>query len=192
MDRPPRGKIGLLPQTLLEQVNRHLEKHEKSHSIVTWLNSLPEVQTLMSGQFEGIPISDQNLSQWRHHGYKTWLWQREARDRVAQSAAHPGPGEPPLTDQMTDWLSVRYLLVVRELVENKVPNSPCRARRQECSPASNLQVLRNFARDLVALRRGDHAAARLKLARDRLARSGAPVSDPARLKSGNPPTVNPK
>jgi hypothetical protein len=93
---------------------------------------------------------------------------------------------------MTDWLSVRYLLAVRELVENKTPNSPCRARRQECSPASNLQILRNFSRDLVALRRGDHAAARLKLAQDRLARSGAPVSDPARLKSGNPPTVNPK
>jgi hypothetical protein len=63
-----------------------------------------------------------------------------------------------LTDQIAAWISVRYLRAMRKLVENPVGGEP------------DLRVLREFSHDLVALRRGDHSAARLKLELQRLER----------------------
>ncbi|MGA3268466.1 MAG: hypothetical protein ABSE16_16780 [Verrucomicrobiota bacterium] len=47
------GKIGRLPKTILEQLNRRLENGEIGRPLVAWLNSLPEVQALLAAEFEG-------------------------------------------------------------------------------------------------------------------------------------------
>jgi hypothetical protein len=47
-------------------------------------------QALLAAEFEGKPIRQQNLSDWRKHGYAKWLRQREALDLVRQLADDTG------------------------------------------------------------------------------------------------------
>ena len=154
------GKIGRLPKAVQEQLNRRLENGEKGGPLVAWLNSLPEVQAVLAAEFEGKPIREQNLSEWRKGGYKNWLWRQEALEMAREMAAETGelqPADaPPLTDQMAGWITVRYLLAIRKLMN--VGSEP------------DLKVLREFCHDVVAVRRGDHSAARLKMEQDRLER----------------------
>jgi hypothetical protein len=177
MNPTPKGKIGRLPKNIQEQVNRRLENGEKGRSLVLWLNSLPEVQAVLAAEFAGRPVREQNLSDWRQHGYKNWLWRQEALAMAKEIGDLPVSGAEPLADQIAGWVSVRYLMTVRQLIENKA--QPCRARREECSRPSpreegspresDLKVLRSFCRDVVALRRGDHSSARLKMQQERRA-----------------------
>ena len=156
------GKIGRLPRTIQEQLNRRIQNGDKGRGLVAWLNSLPEVRAVLAAEFNGKPIREQNLSEWRKHGYKNWLWRQEALEMAREMAAEIGelqPADaPPLTDQMAGWLTVRYLLAVRKLVEKNAGSKP------------DLKVLREFCHDVVALRRGDHSAARLKIEQERLER----------------------
>ena len=177
MNTTPKGKIGRLPKAIQDQVNHRLDNGEKGSLLVAWLNSLPEVQAVLAAEFAGKPVREQNLSEWRKHGYKNWSWRREAAALAQEMAqtlnSHPGTqlplstfdyqlstaaAPPPLTDQAAAWLTVRYLLTVRKLVENKAGGAP------------DLKVLREFSRDLVALRRGDQSAARLKMKQERMDR----------------------
>jgi hypothetical protein len=91
------------------------------------------------------------------------LRRQEALDLARQLAAESGElqpaGAPPLTDQMAVWLTARYLLAVRKLAEKNNGGEP------------DLKVLREFCHDVVALRRGDHSAARLKIEQERLQRT---------------------
>jgi hypothetical protein len=59
---------------------------------------------------------------------------------------------------MAVWLTARYLLAIRKLGEKNNGGEP------------DLKVLREFCHDVVALRRGDHSAARLKIEQERLER----------------------
>jgi len=169
MNPTPKGKIGRLPKAVQEQVNRRLDQGEKGRSLVAWLNSLPEVQAVLAAEFAGKPIREQNLSEWRMHGYADWSRQQEAcklaQQMIAEDGALQPPGAPPLTDQIAAWISVRYLRAVRKLVENPAGGEP------------DLKVLREFSHDLVALRRGDHSAARLKLELQRLERKPDGATD---------------
>ena len=181
MNPTPKGKIGRLPKALQEQVNRRLEQGEQGRCLVAWLNSLPEVQAVLAAEFAGKPIREQNLSEWRQHGYTHWSRHQEAlallHQLVAEDGALQPPGAPPLTDQMAAWISLRYLLAVRKLFENPAADPP------------DLRLLREFCHDLVALRRGDHSAARLKMEQQRLERN-QPVSNP--LKLVPPPGIEPR
>ena|ERR1039458_8944758 len=154
------GKIGRLPKAVQEQLNRRLENGEKGGPLVAWLNALPVVQAVLAAVFDGQPIREQNLSEWRKGGYKKWLWRQEALDMAREMAAETGEFQPvdapPLTDQMAGWVTVRYLLAIRKLMNT------------EGEP--DLKMLREFCHDVVAVRRGDHSAARLKMEQERLER----------------------
>jgi hypothetical protein len=157
------GKIGRLPRAVREQLNRRLDNGEQGRQLLEWLNSLPEVQAVVAREFGGQPIRKQNLSKWRNGGYTDWLRQQEALDMARQLAAETGElqlvGGQPLTDQMAVWLTARYLMAVRKLAEKNNNGEP------------DLKVLREFCHDVVALRRGDHSAARLKIEQERLERN---------------------
>jgi hypothetical protein len=155
MNPTPKGKIGRLPKAIQDEVNRRLENGERSAPLAAWLNSLTEVQTVLTAEFKGKPIREQNLSEWRQHGYKNWLWRQEAQAMAAETMSLQEPGAPPLTDQMATWASVHYLMTVRELAETSAGDE------------SGLKLLRAFCRDIVALRRGEHSSARLKLEQER-------------------------
>jgi hypothetical protein len=159
MNLTHKGKIGRLPRAVQEQLNRRIQNGEKGGALVAWLNALPEVQAVVAAEFEGKAIREQNLSDWRKHGYTKWLWRQEALELTRELAAETGElqpaGAPPLADQMAGWVTVRYLMAIRKLVEKSGDGEP------------DLKVLREFCHDVVAVRRGDHSAARLKMEQDR-------------------------
>jgi hypothetical protein len=59
---------------------------------------------------------------------------------------------------MAGWVTVRYLMAVRRLLDKNAGGEP------------DLNTLRQFLHDVVAVRRSDLGAARLKLEQDRLER----------------------
>jgi hypothetical protein len=81
-----------------------------------------------------------------------------ARQLAADTGELQLAGGQPLTDQMAGWVTAHYLMAIRKLVEKNVPGE------------LDLKVLREFLRDVVSVRRGDHSAARLKMEQERLER----------------------
>ena len=154
MSAAPKGKIGRLPKAIQEQVNRRLENGEKARTLVAWLNALPEVQAVLAAEFAGQPVNEKNLSKWRKYGYKQWLWHQQA---LAMTQEMASPLNQPVPDQMAGWVTARYLFAIRQLVENRAGGE------------ADFKTLRTFLHDVVAVRRGDHAAIRLQLASECLA-----------------------
>jgi len=157
-----KGKIGKLPKAVREELNRRLDNGGQGRQLLAWLNSLPEVQAIVAAEFGGKPIRKQNLSEWRNGGYAHWLQQQEVLDMARQLSADTGELQPagaqPLTDHMAVWLTARYLMAIRKLAGKNPDGEP------------DLKVLREFCHDMVALRRGDLSAARLKMEQERLER----------------------
>ncbi|HTX20880.1 MAG TPA: hypothetical protein VMD27_03315 [Candidatus Aquilonibacter sp.] len=73
------GKIGRLPKYIRDQLNRRIEDGEPGRELVKWLNCEPDALHLLQEQFEGRPITEQNLSEWKQRGYPEWLQQQETR-----------------------------------------------------------------------------------------------------------------
>ena len=152
MNDTPKGKIGRLPKAVQEQVNCRLEAGEKARPLVAWLYALPEVQAVLAAEFAGQPIREQNLSQWRQRGYQQWLGRQQALKMAQEMTSTPNQ---PVTDQMAGWVTAHYLLAIRKLVDKSAGGEP------------DLKTLRAFLQDVVAVRRGDHSAARLQMERER-------------------------
>lgn len=76
------GKIGRLPHAIREEVNRRLLDNEKASVILGWLNAQPEAVTLWATDFNGIPASHENLSQWRKGGFRQWISRREKAEHL--------------------------------------------------------------------------------------------------------------
>jgi hypothetical protein len=162
MNMTSRGKIGRLPKAVQEALNRRMQNGERGKVLVAWLNGQKPVRDIMKEEFSGQPIVEQNLSEWRKRGYQQWLWREEARemarDMAEETAELQSPNVPSLTDQMASWVTVRYLMAVRKLIEASQDKEP------------DLKLLRNFLHDVVMVRRGDHSHARVKMHQEQLDR----------------------
>lgn len=82
------GKIGGLPARIREELCRRMFDGVRAPTLLPWLNGLPEAQKVCRDQFDGEPINDQNLSNWRRGGYAKWLDQQNAIRRTRERAAH--------------------------------------------------------------------------------------------------------
>jgi hypothetical protein len=67
------GKIGRLPAPILEELHTRLHKGETQIRLAAWLNSLPEVQAVLAGHFQGRPIKQQNIVEWKQRHHPAWL-----------------------------------------------------------------------------------------------------------------------
>ena len=111
--RPRNGKIARLPATLRQQLNERLDNAEEGPELLDWLNSLPQVQQVLEAHFQGVPISKQNLSEWRQGGFQEWLLRRElcaqAQD-LAETAADMSQQQPhsDLADAAAALLALRF------------------------------------------------------------------------------------
>lgn len=154
------GKIARLPRDIREQLNRRLSDGELGTNLVDWLNSLTGVQAVLKAEFDGRPISEQNLSEWKQGGYREWLIQQEAIELVrhmdADSHELNQASKVRLTDLLAQRLAARYVVAAKTLSESDTEGE------------IDLKLLREFCNDLVALRKGDHSQERLKLDRERL------------------------
>jgi hypothetical protein len=73
-----KGKIARLPRAVRDELNRRLDDGEPGIRLVEWLNGLAEVQAVLTADFEGRPINEQNLSDWRDGGFKDWRRSQQA------------------------------------------------------------------------------------------------------------------
>ena len=155
------GKIARLSQAIRHQLNRRLDDGECGKTLVAWLNSLPEVHAAMATEFEGRPVTEQNLSEWKQGGYREWVVQQETLEQVQRMSADADElGEAAggmLADKLAACLAARYVSVMAEWDGD--PDSGI---------GRKLRALRALALDVVELRRGDHSAARLKIEQSRL------------------------
>ena len=152
------GKIARLPRTLRDQLNQRLHDGEKGRALIAWLNALPEVQSILTAEFDGSPINGQNLTEWKRGGYRDWVAHQEAlciAERLGEDAAQlQAQGNPPFTETLAIWLAARYSVAARQL--------------SQCQGQEGWRLLREFCADVVRLRRGDHSAQRLRLEREQL------------------------
>jgi len=74
-----RGKIARLPRNIRDELNQRLDDGEQGTRLIEWLNGLPEVRQVLQTDFEGQPINDTNLSDWKSGGFLDWQAQQEAR-----------------------------------------------------------------------------------------------------------------
>jgi hypothetical protein len=156
------GKIARLPKAIRDELNRRLSDGEPGNQLVSWLNSLPEVQKVAAAEFGGRAVREQNLSEWKQGGYADWLRQQETLELVRSLSADGeellAATSEPLTEKLAICIAARYALATRKLA----------------GPGANPELewhrLRELCSDVVALRRGDHSAARLKIEQERLER----------------------
>jgi hypothetical protein len=147
------GKIARLPYNTRQELNRRLLDNEPGDALLAWLNARPEVQAVLGRQFDGNPISKQNLSDWRTGGFAIWelrqevfgdaLEAEEASDEL-DAATHSG-----LADKLMTLLAGRYAsLLIRW--------------DGEITPAftQKLRALHGLCRDLNVLRREARGAGR--------------------------------
>jgi hypothetical protein len=78
------GKIARLPKHIRQQLNRRLEDNQPSDTVLPWLNALPSVQKILAAQFNGAPISHQNLSNWTATGFRRWQQKQEPLALIAE------------------------------------------------------------------------------------------------------------
>src|SRR5437660_6234145 len=158
MNATRNGKIARLPLAVRQELNRRLDEGEQGKKLVVWLNGLPEVQAIMTAEFGGKPITEQNLSEWKQRGYRDWLAKQEAleiAERLREDATEwNAQGRGALTDTLAFWLVARYALATRRVAET--------------GGREGWRLLREMCGDIVELRKGDHTAERLRIDRERL------------------------
>jgi hypothetical protein len=150
------GKIRRAPKAVREELNRRLVEGESGKAIVAWLNGAPEMQEMLAREFGGRPVSEQNLSEWKKGGHRAWLRQQTATEAVAEVAdgAEDLQEAETMGDRFCAWLMARYALAARSVEDDK--------------GTVDLKLLRQICRDAVAMRRGDHEAARRRQKQEQL------------------------
>jgi hypothetical protein len=157
------GKIARLPREIRAQLNRRLQDGETGRKLLPWLNALPEVEAVLAREFDGSPVSEQNLSQWKQGGYREWLAQQEMLAGVreltgdAQELSEAARGR--LADHLATVVAAQFANAMAGW-DGEVTDD---LRRK-------LRILQGLCRDVAELRRGDHSAGRLKIEQERLER----------------------
>ena len=78
------GKIARLPAPIRNELNRRLNNGALGRELVPWLNALSEVQSVLAHRFGHRPITEDNISAWRHGGFKEWLLEEERHARLRE------------------------------------------------------------------------------------------------------------
>jgi len=159
---PRNGKIARLPYFLRDQLNERLECSEESPQLLDWLNALPEVRKIVEKDFAGVPISKQNLSQWRQGGFQEWLLQRDLCENaydlreLAENMADEDP-KGVLADHAATVLAARFGSLIAHW--NGEVDDAFEAKTR---------VLNRLCHSVVQLQRGMHRARREALEQERM------------------------
>jgi len=151
------SKISRLPRLIREQVNQRLDNGEQNKRIILWLNALPQVQEVLAAEFGGVPISSQNMSDWKKHGFRNWQIQQAAL--AFSNDTLPDDLDPAALERMSAKL-IRFLQIRYAALAGSLPVP------QE-DPEGELVRLAGLCTNLTALRRGDLSAQRLTLEHQR-------------------------
>ena len=101
------GKIARLPHAIREQINRRLQNGDANKQTAEWLNTLPEVRSLLEAEFDGQPINEVNLSNWKLGGSRDWEAQQEALEAVRRFGADAAAQLQKLRQLLADLVALR-------------------------------------------------------------------------------------
>ena len=153
------GKLSRLPAPLRDQLNARLASGEPAKTLLPWLNGLPEIKAILDSSFEGEPVSEQNLSEYRLNGFRKWQMRQSAIEFATEAQADAAPStqvpSEPLVNHLVHWISLRFAAAA---------HTSTISDDQE----TELRQIRQFLADIVALRRGDLIARRIHLEQQRL------------------------
>jgi len=147
-----RGKIARLPSPIRDQLNLRLDNNQPASDILRWLNALPETRQLLADSFDNVPISEQNLSQWRLGGFREWRLRHDFLDdaaRLAETASTLQNQSDPsqLADNLALVLAARYAAILNNWDGEITPEFE-----------ASLAVLRRLTQDVVQLQKALHRA----------------------------------
>jgi hypothetical protein len=147
------GKIARLPRPIRDELNERLERSEPAPRLLAWLNALKDVRRIVKDHFAGIPISKQNLSEWRQSGFQEWLVRQELSAAVRNVDHFAGDlgsdRDNMLADGVATVLAARYAALI----------SKWDGEADEKLEAG-AKMLNGLCRGVVRLQRGMHQAAK--------------------------------
>ena len=158
-----RGKIARLPRDIRDQVNRRLENGLENKQIVEWLNTLPEVQSIMAAEFDAQPVNEPNLSHWKTGGYQDWLQHQESLEATRQFVADAAELTEAAGGDLTEKLAVCLAARLAQALQN-IPSAAD-------NPEAHLETLRRLILMLSKLRKANHDAQMQQIRREELALS---------------------
>jgi hypothetical protein len=124
--------------------------------LVEWLNGLPKVQSVLRAKFNGNPITETNLSQWKNGGYAAW----KAGERMADTVGSLIDGTKVLQTAAKGGLNDRTALMLAATLANQIlrlesmPDGPEKAK-----------MLREVRIGYTALTKGEFFTERLRIQR---------------------------
>ena len=145
-----RGKIARLPRAVRDELNRRLDDSEQGARLVEWLNGLAEVQAVLKTDFEGRPINEQNLSDWKEGGFKDWRRSQQAFE-LASGIMEQAQERGELTKgcRLSDRVGEMAALSLARMLQTNMEQDNNGAEQQRAA----LKVIREVAR----LRHSDRA-----------------------------------
>ena len=115
-----------MPKEIRATLNERLHNGERNDLLVEWLNAQKEVQEVLAAQFEGRPITEQNLSEWKTGGFKDW-----ERNEISKELVRAGKEESDslddaalgaeISDCSARLLSAEILALQREMLGKEMP-----------------------------------------------------------------------
>ena len=152
------GKIARLPAIIREQLNRKLQDGLPGKVVLAWLNDLPDVKKTLAELFGGHPVTEQNLSDWRHGGYADWTHTRDGRKQwweLMESAGKLTQARNPTGDlDVTRYLGTFLIVELAEALDELHDMKDSDKRRK---------LLRIISIALSRLRTDDSREKRLRL-----------------------------
>jgi hypothetical protein len=159
---PHRGRslnIARLPFNIREDLNNRLLENVPVKDILIFLNTDSTVRHYMEMLFQGRPISEQNISEWRQGGYQEWLAYRSCIENVRDLS------EDAARVALTGVSAEHPLLAITATFAEMVKKW---GAMPEIAFNRKLIVLQDLVNMALALRRSEQKGARLQLDRERL------------------------
>lgn len=167
-----RGKIARLPEKIRQELNLRLLDGEPASKILPWLNGLPETAAVVAEYFEGEPITDSNLSNWRGGGFADW---KRGRDRVEQTRAL-SQFAVELAKANNGTLSEGGAAIaggkILELLETVAAADLRQAGDDEESAVATIKTLTDLTAAVAQLRHGDQQGQKIRQTGEKLRQSG--------------------
>jgi len=158
--KPGNGKIANIPSPIRDELNVRISDGDEGIELVEWLNAKPEVTEVLKKLFDGAPISEQNLSEWKKRGYQEWLAHRNSVDE--SFAVHDNSADIAATGIDPDKLLLTLTGAYAEMTRNWM-----------ITPGADmlykLTVYKKLTDGVIALQRAELQKVRLEIARERLA-----------------------
>jgi hypothetical protein len=135
------------------ELNRRLQNGESGVTLLKWLNNQAGVRALLAELFDGRPVNEQNLSDWRQGGYQDSLRLEAARDFIESMSEQSvvldeAAGEEMIGNCFGTVLAAEMAQVAMKFLE------------QESDLEKRWERLKEINREFSRMRRDDHRALR--------------------------------